>query len=63
MTLSDSTESEIITWMASMLATGTKARFIADLLLAFDDDSAKEGAWRRLEAMARVIESAASNLP
>ena len=28
MTLSDSTLSEIITWMASMLATGTKARFI-----------------------------------
>ena len=29
MTLSDSTLSEIITWMASMLATGTKARFIS----------------------------------
>src|SRR6476646_5016714 len=29
MTPSDSTDSEIITWMASMLATGTKARFIA----------------------------------
>src|SRR5215467_11512890 len=28
-TPSDSTLSEIITWMASMLATGTKARFIA----------------------------------
>src|SRR5580698_8800187 len=28
-TPSDSTESEIITWMASMLATGTKARFIS----------------------------------
>src|SRR5215475_14155814 len=27
-TPSDSTLSEIITWMASMLATGTKARFI-----------------------------------
>src|ERR1700756_5614418 len=29
MTLSDRTESEIITWMASILATGTIARFIA----------------------------------
>ena len=29
MTLSDSTLSEIITWMASMLATGTKARFMS----------------------------------
>src|SRR5581483_2426425 len=28
MTLSDSTEIEIITWMASMLATGTNARFM-----------------------------------
>ena len=31
MTLSDKTDSEIITWMASMVATGTTARCI-DLL-------------------------------
>src|SRR6266481_7630806 len=29
MTLSDRTENEIITWMASMLATGTNARFMS----------------------------------
>src|SRR6266851_716446 len=59
MTLSDRTESEIITWMASMLATGTIARFTFSAQPHPEEREARLEGWERALCLLPILRDAA----